>query len=144
MYTGYLLSESSRNKLLSLFPPKYHDVVCHHITEKFGVPHDAQVPPQPESFVVIGYAENSGPGSNSNENASNNLEKNLLNKFFKKINSFMPNVDEIHVTGTGQIQEQYIHQLAETPQYKNVISKESTANKMSDEKLIEFISGKFA
>jgi hypothetical protein len=48
----------------------------------------------------------------------------------------MPNVDEIHLTGTGQIQEQFMKFLAETPQYKNVVSTESTANKMSDENLI--------
>ncbi len=55
----------------------------------------------------------------------------------------MQNVDEIHVTGTGKIQEQFINYLAETPQYKNVVAKESTSNKMSDEKLIEFIGEKF-
>ena len=95
------------------------------------------------NFVVLAHVENKGAGSNSNENTVNNLEKTLAAKFFKEINAHMQNVDEIHVTGTGQIQEQFIHHMAETPQYKNVIAKESTSNKMSDEKLLEFIAEKF-
>ena len=55
----------------------------------------------------------------------------------------MENVDEVHVTGTGDAQEQFIHYLADTPQYKNTVTKESTSNKMSDEKLIEYISSQF-
>jgi hypothetical protein len=51
----------------------------------------------------------------------------------------MPNVDEIHVTGTGQIQEEFIRFLAETPQYKNAVSSESTSNKMDDNQLIAFM-----
>ena len=94
-------------------------------------------------FVVLGQAKNSGAGSNSSENASNNLDKTLTAKFFKEINAFIPNMDEIHVTGTGQVQEQYINFLSETPQYKNVVAKESTSNKMSDEKLISYISEQF-
>lgn len=55
MFTGYLLSESSRQKLLSLFPPKYPEVVCHHVTEQFGVPVGTEAPEKPESVVVVGY-----------------------------------------------------------------------------------------
>lgn len=55
----------------------------------------------------------------------------------------MPNVDEIHITGTGQIQEQFMKFLAETPQYKNAVAKESTSNKMSDESVVKFISTHF-
>jgi hypothetical protein len=55
----------------------------------------------------------------------------------------MQNLEELHVTGTGQVQEQFIRYLTETPQFKNTIAKQSTSNKMSDEKLIEFISEKF-
>ena len=95
------------------------------------------------NFVVLAHVENKGAGSNSNEKSSNNLDKTLAAKFFKEINAYMQNVDEIHVTGTGQIQEQFIHHMAETPHYKNVVAKESTSNKMSDEKLLEFIAEKF-
>lgn len=51
----------------------------------------------------------------------------------------MPNIDEIHITGTGQAQEQFIKFLAETAQYKNVITSESTSNKMSNENLALFM-----
>ena len=91
-------------------------------------------------FVVLGHAKNEGAGSNSNENAANNLERKLLTQFFKDILSYMQNVDQMHVTGTGTAQEQFIKYMAETPQYKNVDAKESTSNKMSDEQLVKFIS----
>ena len=54
----------------------------------------------------------------------------------------MQNATHLHVTGTGQAQEQFIHYLAETPQFKNTKTEESTSNKMSDENLVEFISNK--
>ena len=94
-------------------------------------------------FIVIGHAKNPGPDNNSNENAANNQEITLTHKFFKEILSKMPNVDEIHITGTGQIQEQFMKFLAETAQYKNAVSSESTSNKMSDESLIAFIEKYF-
>ncbi|MEO6915173.1 MAG: hypothetical protein ABI151_05485 [Chitinophagaceae bacterium] len=95
------------------------------------------------SFVVLGHSSNSGAESNSSEYAANNQERTLLAKFFKEITSYMPNVDEVHVTGTGTAQEQFIKYLGETPQYKNATAEESTSNKMSDEKLVEYFSSKF-
>ena len=94
-------------------------------------------------FIVIAHAKNSGADNNSNENASNNQEISLTHKFFKEIASKMPSVDEIHITGTGQIQEQFMKFLAETAQYKNAVSSESTSNKMSEENLIAFIKKHF-
>ena len=94
-------------------------------------------------FIVLGNVKNSGPDNNSNENASNNQEITLTQKFFKEIASKMPNIDEIHVTGTGQIQEQFIKFLAETPQYKDAVSTESTSNRMSDDNLSNFIMKHF-
>jgi len=96
-----------------------------------------------EDFDILGHVKNSGADSNSNENSANNQEVTLTHKFFKEILSKMPNVDEIHVTGTGQIQEQFIKYLAETPQYKNAKSSESTSNKTSDEKFIAFVTKHF-
>jgi len=90
-------------------------------------------------FVVLGHIKNPGTSNNSNEHSRNNEEINLTQKFFKEITHLMPNVDEIHVTGTGKIQEEFIHYLADTPQYKNAVASESTSNKMSDEHLIEFM-----
>jgi sulfite reductase alpha subunit-like flavoprotein len=51
--------------------------------------------------------------------------------------------DEVHLTGSGTIQEQFIHYLAETPQFKKTITSESTSNPMSDHKLVEFITSHF-
>jgi stalled ribosome rescue protein Dom34 len=96
-----------------------------------------------EEFSVLGHADNPGAAGNSNENAANNLEKTLQNQFFKKITSHMQNAEEVHVTGTGTVQEQFIHYLAETPQFKNTVARECTSNRMSDERLVEFISAKF-
>ena len=47
-------------------------------------------------FVVLARTKNSGAGSNSNENASNNAEKSLLQRFFKEITSHMQNVEEVN------------------------------------------------
>jgi len=94
-------------------------------------------------FALLGHFKNAGPDSNSNENAAHNQEIALTHKFFKEITSVMQNVDEIHITGTGQIQEQFMKYLAETAQYKNVVSSESTSNKMDDAHLIEYISEYF-
>ena len=94
-------------------------------------------------FMIIDHVNNKGAAGNSNENASNNQEVALTQKFFKEILVNMPNIDEVHVTGTGQIQEQFIKFLAGTPQYKNVVATESTSNKMSDEQLISFIKARF-
>lgn len=96
-----------------------------------------------EEFSVLGHAENPAAGGNSNENAAHNLVRTQLNQFFKKITSHMQNADEVHVTGTGTVQEQFIHYLAETPQFKNTVAKECTSNKMSDEQLVKFINDKF-
>lgn len=94
-------------------------------------------------FIIIGHVKNAGPDNNSNEKNANNQEISLTQKFFKEIASNIPNVDEIHLTGTGQSQEQFIKFLAETPQYKNVVSTESTSNKMSDENLVVYITEYF-
>lgn len=95
------------------------------------------------NFVILGHAKVNGQDKNSNENAANNSEQGSMQKLFKEITSFMQNVDEVHVTGTGTAQEQFIRFMSETPQFKNAVAKESTSNKMSDEKLLEFMSEKF-
>ena len=94
-------------------------------------------------FVVLGHVSNAGAEGNSSENAANNHEITLQHKFFKEIAALMQNVDAIHVTGTGDAQEQFIKFLSETPQYKNAKAKESTSNKMSDEKFIEMIASNY-
>lgn len=96
-----------------------------------------------ETFSVIGHVENAGAQPNSNEKHAQNDAKQLQAKFFKEILSHMQNAEEVHLTGTGTAQEQLMHFMKETPQFKNTITSESTSNKMSDERLIEFISEKF-
>lgn len=55
MLIGYKLSPQSRAKLLEAFPPQYAKVRCDHITYKFGVPKDAELPEQPKVVEVVGY-----------------------------------------------------------------------------------------
>ncbi|RBN51824.1 hypothetical protein [Flavobacterium psychrolimnae] len=94
-------------------------------------------------FVVLGHEKEEGQGGNSSENAANNAERDSLHKLFKNITAHMQNVDELHITGPGVAQEQFIKYLRETPQYKNVQTKKSTSNKMSDESLIEYVASQF-
>ena len=92
------------------------------------------------SLIAKVKGENSADGKGRN---GNNNEKNSQSKFFKEIASHMVNATHVHVTGTGQAQEQFINYLASTPGFKNSKTAESTSNKMSDDKLVEFITGKF-
>ncbi|MEO5945303.1 MAG: hypothetical protein ABIP79_00690 [Chitinophagaceae bacterium] len=94
-------------------------------------------------FIILGHVKNDGASNNSNENASNNQEIALTQKFLKEILTKIPNMDEIHITGTGQIQEQFIKFLASASQYKSVASTESTSNKMSDDQFLVFITKHF-
>lgn len=84
-----------------------------------------------EDFTVLGTAGNEG------------AEHNTQHRFFKEILSYMQNAEEVHLTGTGTSQEQLMHYMAETPQFKNTVTKESTSNKMSDENLAAYIGTKF-
>ena len=95
------------------------------------------------TFSVLGHAKNPGPGSNSSENAANHLEITLVQKYFKEISHHLVNADEIHLTGSGTIQEQFMRYLGETPQFKKTIVSESTSTPMSDDKLVEFVTRHF-
>jgi stalled ribosome rescue protein Dom34 len=121
-----------------------------HNKKQFGVWMDSQhatvagkAGPESNDFVVLGHVKNPGADRNSNENAANHQEIALTHKFFKEIAAIMPNVDEVHVTGTGQVQEQFIRFLADTPQYKNTACTESTSNKMGDAQLVAFFGRHF-
>lgn len=93
-------------------------------------------------LTVIAHVKSEHSGANSNEKTGNNHEQSIQLKFFKEIAGHLLNPVHIHITGTGQVQEQFIHFLADTPQYKNVETSESTSNKMSDDKLVEYITEK--
>src|SRR5687768_4820635 len=99
--------------------------------------------PTATDFIVLGHVENPGTGPNSNEHASNNHEKTLARKFFKEIGLKMENAEEIYLTGTGTIQEEFKHFLQETPQFKKASVSDGTSNQMSDERLVEFVSKHF-
>lgn len=99
--------------------------------------------PDAAGFSILGHVENPGPEKNSNENAANHQEQALLRKYFKDIGHLIVNAGEVHLTGTGTIQEQFTHYLADTPQFKNVVTTDSTSNQMSDEALVAFVTGKF-
>ena len=96
-----------------------------------------------EDFTILGFAGNAGAEHNTSEKNEHNDERTLQHKFFKEILSHMQNAEEVHLTGTGTSQEQLMHYMAETAQFKNTVIQESTSNKMSDENLAEYISAKF-
>lgn len=89
---------------------------------------------------IVAHIKGEDAGSNSNEKNANQHQQTLQQKFFKEIGSYLTNATHVHITGTGQAQEQFIHYLKDTPQFKNTKTEESTSNKMSDEKLLEFMS----
>jgi stalled ribosome rescue protein Dom34 len=91
---------------------------------------------------VLAHVKGEVIAPNSSEKNSNNEAKTVQAKYFKEITTHMVNATKVHVTGTGQAQEQFIHYLAATPQFKNCKATESTSNKMSDEKLVEFMTDK--
>ena len=99
--------------------------------------------PESAAFSILGHAKNPGAPGNSNENAANNHEITLTHKYFKEIAGHLVNASEIHVTGTGTIQEQFRRYLADTPQFKNTVTSDSTSNPMSDERVVEFIANHF-
>ena len=94
-------------------------------------------------FSVLGHAENAGAEFNTSEKNAHNDERTLQHKFFKEILTQLQNAEEVHLTGTGTSQEQLMHYMAETPQFKNTFTSESTSNKMSDENLAAYIAAKF-
>ena len=96
-----------------------------------------------ENFTVLAVAGNAGAEHNTSEKNQHNDERTLQHKFFKEILSHMQNAEEVHLTGTGTSQEQLMRYMADTPQFKNTVTQESTSNKMSDENLAAYIGAKF-
>jgi len=52
-YSAYVLTEESRNKILSVISPMHRDVICHHVTYSFP---DNAPPPKAYSVYVVGYS----------------------------------------------------------------------------------------
>lgn len=95
-----------------------------------------------DDFSVLGHAANEGADINTSEKNEHNDEKTLQHKFFKEILTHMQNAEEVHLTGTGITQEQFMHYMADTAQFKNTVTTESTSNKMSEENLVAYIKEK--
>lgn len=55
-YTAFVLSQKSRSEILNRFPPKFPDVIAHHVTENAGVRKEDYYTPKPAHVRVIGYA----------------------------------------------------------------------------------------
>jgi hypothetical protein len=55
-HSAYLLTPEARAAVLERFPPRFGDVICHHVTERFGVPASKKFMPAPAKIVVVGYA----------------------------------------------------------------------------------------
>ena len=94
------------------------------------------------TLMILAHVKGEEVSSSSSNKNENTQKKMLQNKFFKEITSHLQNVTHLHATGTGQVQEQFLHYLAETPQFKNTKTEESTSNKMSDDSLLKFFAGK--
>ena len=52
---AYLLSPASRAAILERFPPRFGEVICHHVTERFGVCAIRSTLPEPAQIIVVGY-----------------------------------------------------------------------------------------
>ena len=98
---------------------------------------------QTDSIMFLAHVTGEQSTQSASEKNTNNQERMLQAKFFKEIASHLLNATHVHITGTGQAQEKFMHFLADTPQFKNTVTTECTSNKMSEERLVEFISEKF-
>ena len=94
-------------------------------------------------FKMLAHVEGEKAPFNSNENTGNNHQQTLEQRYFKEITSHMQNAEEVHVSGPGKIQAQFINYLADTPQFKNTQTSECTSKEMKDEQLIEFFKERF-
>lgn len=118
--------------------------------KSFGIwmdTHEATIVAQTETGeaakpVIVAHVHGEEVAPNSNEKNEQNQEKMLRAKFFKEIAAHLTNATKVHITGTGVAQEQFMHYLADTAAFKNTATEESTSNKMSDESLLDYFSGK--
>ena len=96
------------------------------------------------AIEVIAHVKVVQLSPNSSEKNFNNEQRTLQGKYFKEIITHLQNATQIHITGTGQVQEQFKHYLAADAPFKNTVTTESTSNKMTDEKLKEFMAAKLS
>lgn len=53
-YTAYVIGDASRAELLERFPPKYPDIIAHHITLKYGAA-EGETPREPGHVRIVGH-----------------------------------------------------------------------------------------
>lgn len=94
-------------------------------------------------FFVCDPVKRDVQHGNSNEKNANNAEQTNTAKFFKELESLITNTEELYLTGTGTIQEQFKNHLAETPQFKNLKVTLDTDQKMSPDAFLEKVKGHF-
>ncbi len=94
-------------------------------------------------FFVCDPVKRDVQRGNSSEKNANNVEQTNTAKFFKDLEHLITNTEELYLTGTGTIQEQFKNHLAETAQFKNLKVKLDTAQKMSDEQLLDTVKKHF-
>ena len=90
-------------------------------------------------FFVCDPVKRDVQHGNSSEKNANNVEQTNTAKFFKELEHLITNTEELYLTGTGTIQEQFKNHLAETPQFKNLKVKLGTDQKMSDDQFLQHI-----
>lgn len=94
-------------------------------------------------FFVCDPVKRDVQHGNSSEKNANNVEQTNTAKYFKDLENLITNTQELYLTGTGQIQEQFKNHLAETAQFKNLKVKLDTAQKMSEEQVLETVKNHF-
>lgn len=94
-------------------------------------------------FFVCDPVKRDVQHGNTNEKNANNVEQTNIAKFFKDLEHLITNTEELYLTGTGQIQEQFKNHLAETAQFKNLKVTLDTAQKMSNEEVLATVKKHF-
>jgi hypothetical protein len=94
-------------------------------------------------FSVIGMAGDAGDVHVKPEKKMYPDASILQDRFFKEILFYMRNAEEVHVTGTGKWQEEFLKYMDNSPQCQDTVREVSISEKMSDDELAEFIQSKF-
>ncbi|MFC6267869.1 hypothetical protein [Frigoriflavimonas asaccharolytica] len=95
------------------------------------------------AFFICSPVERDVQGWNSSEKNANNVEQTNIAKYFKQLEHLLTNTQEVYITGTGTIQEQFRNHLAETAQFKNLKVTLATDQKMSDDAFLKEVKDHF-
>lgn len=95
------------------------------------------------NFFICDPVKREVQHGNSSEKNANNVEQTNIAKYFKDLEHLITNAEELYLTGTGTIQEQFKNHLAETPQFKNLKVTLGTDQQMSPEEVLETVKKHF-